>query len=429
MKRGAVLLIAALGFQLCISAQASPLATSSPRSVRWATRELSLPATDEGVPQAVVQLEVFRLPEGTSWSDVEAYCASGVLSPGDIALVDQRSTTNSASTPCYSMRWLNGNPLTWSGNGCRRFRRLEICGVFAARNLMGSAKMPTNIVVDSLADAGWEDVACRVASDAWRQAWASNAHADMPHRAVLGAIMKRVSEPKRSAFHAALVEVALEQARQGERDGSRAARHRPSCMLVELAEHLPPGSRAADLVGCLRTTGLQGSDTYIAVIRELRLTLVAERAYGEAVLGDPDPVGAFLDEAFWAGAATAVASLVPASLLPVDGTKPTAAQMEALKDAAIELQREERRASGVALFEALIGVGRDKEAQRLRAELVSRFPTPPISSGETPEGRELRKIIGSALPQVPLDERLVQAEARARANAATGSPPTAPGPN
>ncbi len=82
-----------------------------------------------------------------------------------------------------------------------------------------------------------------------------------------------------------------------------------------------------------RVRGMDGVDekTYTKLIRNLRATLVAERAYDDALAGDPDPIGGFLDEAFWSGMATGVARAFPSGLIPAPSTA-TAAEKWAIKD-------------------------------------------------------------------------------------------------
>ena len=120
------------GALLALTACASPPPPPPPPLVTLA------PA--EGV---VLTVDVFRVPEGVAWSEVESDCANGVWRPGDIEMVDRRQEPGSADQPCFRVQWTNGLKLRWEG--CDqlaypdqpRYRRFRILGVFAARAIVG----------------------------------------------------------------------------------------------------------------------------------------------------------------------------------------------------------------------------------------------------------------------------------------------------
>lgn len=385
------------------------------------TEQAQAPKVESGPLILVLEVEVFRLPEKSTWEDVVHYCAAGVFVPGDIAIVDRRIESDPPAKSCFRMRWLNGNPLTWEGDGCNRGRKLEICGVFAARNLVGSDNMPSNMVVDSLAEVGWTDEAVAVATREWLRAWASKPPGDLLE-GILNAAMKRLPEPQRTDLHCALSAEAVDQSRKA---ASRWERHIATRKLITLGTYLPKDSSAAAFVQRLRDAGLMGSDAYTTIIRELRALLVAERAYDMAIGGDPDPIDGYLDEVFWSGAASTAFSILPSALIPSMGGVTTLAQKSALKQGAIEMQREDRRAQGIILYEALLGSGRSADAERVKREIVNRYPTKPLPEGDTPEEKELREVMLEILPREDLATRLANAQARAtrvESDGATSTP-------
>jgi hypothetical protein len=149
------------------------------------------------------------------------------------------------------------------------------------------------------------------------------------------------------------------------------------------------------------------------VLQKLRPALVAERAYADALEGDPDPVGEYLDLASTSDLVTGAAGLVPSALIPAPSTA-TAAEKWAVKRATLEMMHELQRKDGLLLYEALVGAGRTADADRLKRELKSRYPVPPIPQGDSEEDVALRRALADVLPPGDLDSRLRAAEGRAK---------------
>jgi hypothetical protein len=74
-----------------------------------------------------------------------------------------------------------------------------------------------------------------------------------------------------------------------------------------------------------------------------------------------------------------------------------------------EMQRKE----GLLLYEALVGARRVADAERMKRELKSRYPVPPIPQGDSEEDVVLRRLLKDLLPPGDLDFRLREAEGRA----------------
>ena len=144
---------------------------------------------------------------------------------------------------------------------------------------------------------------------------------------------------------------------------------------------------------------------------------MAERAYADALEGDPDPVGEYLDLASTSDLVTGAAGLVPSALIPAPSTA-TAAEKWAVKQATLEAMYEMQRKDGLLLYEALVGAGRMADAERLRRELKSRYPVPTIPQGDSEEDVALRRLFKDFLPPGDLDVRIREAEDRAKGQGA-----------
>ena len=148
------------------------------------------------------------------------------------------------------------------------------------------------------------------------------------------------------------------------------------------------------------------------VLRHLRAALVAERAYVDALEGDPDPVGEYLDLASMSDLVTGAAGLFPSALIPAPSTA-TAAEKWGIKEGSRVMMYEMQRKEGLLLYEALVGAGRVADAERMKRELKSRYPVPPIPQGDSEEDVVLRRLRKDLLPPGDLDFRLREAEGRA----------------
>ena len=126
-----------------------------------------------------------------------------------------------------------------------------------------------------------------------------------------------------------------------------------------------------------------------------------------------DPVGEYLDLASTSDLVTGAAGLVPSALIPAPSTA-TAAEKWAVKRATLEGMYEMQRKDGLLLYEALVGAGRTADADRLKRELKSRYPVPPIPQGDSEEDVALRRLLKDVLPPGDLDSRLRAAEERAK---------------
>ncbi len=373
----------------------------------------------------VLSVDVFRLPEGVAWIEVEAECAKGVMVPGDIALVDRRADPAASGQPCFCVAWTNGLPQRWKGCGGlsypndARYRFFELSGVWAARALVGTFDMHPAFCARVLGEVGWYDEAVSFTERWWVWCWATRGSMSMGP--LLEAAVGVLPPDRQRALHESLTAEALEQGREGAESGDGWAMHRAAFKLVYLAKQPPAGATAASFTRRVRGMGRVDEKTYTKVIRNLRATLVAERAYDDALAGDPDPIGGFLDEAFWSGMATGVARAFPSGLIPAPSTA-TAAEKWAIKEGAILMQHEDRRKQGLVLYEALVGAGRTADADRLKRELKERYPVKPLPRGDSPEGEALRRLMDGMLPPGDLESRLHDAEARAIGAPVQGTP-------
>jgi len=89
-----------------------------------------------------------------------------------------------------------------------------------------------------------------------------------------------------------------------------------------------------------------------------------------------------------------------------------------VKQATLEGMYEMQRKDGLLLYEALVGAGRTADAERLKGELKSRYPVPPIPQGDCEEDVALRRALADLLPPGDLDSRLRAAEERAKGQGA-----------
>jgi hypothetical protein len=368
----------------------------------------------------VLMVEVFRLPHGVTWDAVTAYCSDGLLRPGDIEIRDRREEPDSADALCFRVAWANGLPQRWEGCGCDRFGRFELCGVAAARALTGTWvanrsrnklwRMPANISVAALVEVGWWDDASALAEREWAWSWEAGDSTGADN--TLDSALRGMPADRQVRLHDALVREALEQARRAQADGDGKAKHRAAFKLVSLGTRQPTGSCAAAFVRRLRESHAIDVENLAKILRHLRSQLVAERAYADALEGDPDPVREYLDLASTSDLVTGAAGLFPAALIPAPSTA-TAAEKWAIKEAVRFKMYETQRQDGLLLYEALVGAGRVADAERLQRELKSRYPVPPIPQGDSEEDVALRRALADLLPPGDLDSRLRAAEERA----------------
>ncbi len=373
-----------------------------------------------------LRVEVVRLPERVSWNDIAVYCASGVFAPGDIELIDARATVTqpvSADVPCFRVAWTNGLAQRWEGNPCNRGRTFELCGVSAARALVRPITVWESLsAFHMLREVGWEAEAVQLADFVWADARLPDSPSHHSARLLLESAMRELTEPTRVALFEKWTSEAIEGAQIGLRERDRRRTRVAEHELIKLAEHAPAGIAAASLIKRMRDADLVSTNLYCSVLHALRIPLVAEGAYAAAVDDDPDPVGAFSDEAFWRDLASLPFALVPAALLPVPYAR-TNEERAAVKEGALEMFKETQRADGIALYEALIARGRTREATRLEALLEDRCPTKPLPAATTPALQTLRDDLEQMIPRGSLTERLE--EARERAESRVTSPAVA----
>jgi len=365
---------------------------------------------------AVLVVDAYRVPEGQSWESIAADCAAGVRVAGDIALVDRRAEPGAAGGPCFRMAGTNGLPYRWEGCGLVRYpddpriRRYELTGVWAARALVG-ARTGRGGGLEQLIDAGWLDVAVTYAERRWL--WATDAGLYSDPLLIMEVAMRRLPRDRQVQLHGALVTQVLDQARSGAAEGDRRRTHLAAMKLNDLGRALPAGADASAFVRRVRESGALDAETLATLVRALRPVLVAQRAYADALEGDTDPVGHFVDQTFWLGMATGMFALVPSAVIPAP-SEATSADKAAVKEGALEGVREMERLKGLQLYEALVGTGRTADAERLKRELQSRYQVPTIPQGTTPEDVALRRVFADALPPGDLEARLRAAEERAQ---------------
>ena len=393
------------GALLALTACASPPPPPPPPLVTLA------PA--EGV---VLTVDVFRVPEGVAWSEVESDCANGVWRPGDIEMVDRRQEPGSADQPCFRVQWTNGLKLRWEG--CDqlaypdqpRYRRFRILGVFAARAIVGRGAWHSGGAARVLGEVGWYTEACTLAERALR--WSRAKPGGEIPQEILAGVMSGLPPDWQAKFHERMVVETINAVRQAQEDGDGFLQHRATYALVALGQHVPTGSSAAAFVRRVRDSGVLDVENLTKVLRHLRAALVAERAYVDALEGDPDPVGEYLDLASMSDLVTGAAGLFPSALIPAPSTA-TAAEKWGIKEGARLMMYEMQRKEGLLLYEALVGAGRVADAERMKRELKSRYPVPPIPQGDSEEDVVLRRLLKDLLPPGDLDFRLREAEGRA----------------
>jgi hypothetical protein len=365
----------------------------------------------------VLTLEVFRVPDGAEWAKIESDCARGIWEAGDIQLVDRRADPDREGEPCFRMSWLNGLPLRWEGCGelywpdQPRYRYFRVLGLQAARALAGTDRGRSGYLACVVGKAGWYDEACTLASQAIKRG-RGNPGREFT-KEILADAMPGLPPDWQVKFHDRILADTIDAMRQAQGEGDRFVQHHASLDLVALGEHMPKGSSSSSFVRRVRDAGVLDVENLEKVLQKLRPALVAERAYADALEGDPDPVGEYLDLASTSDLVTGAAGLVPSALIPAPSTA-TAAEKWAVKRATLEGMYEMQRKDGLLLYEALVGAGRTADADRLKRELKSRYPVPPIPQGDSEEDVALRRLLKDVLPPGDLDSRLRAAEERAK---------------
>ena len=365
----------------------------------------------------VLTLEVFRVPDGAEWAKIESDCARGIWEAGDIQLVDRRADPDREGEPCFRMSWLNGLPLRWEGCGelywpdQPRYRYFRVLGLQAARALAGTDRGRSGYLACVVGKAGWYDEACTLASQAIKRG-RGNPGREFT-KEILADAMPGLPPDWQVKFHDRILADTIDAMRQAQGEGDRFVQHHASLDLVALGEHMPKGSSSSSFVRRVRDAGVLDVENLEKVLQKLRPALVAERAYADALEGDPDPVGEYLDLASTSDFVTGAAWLVPSALIPAPSTA-TAAEKWAVKEAVRLQMHETQRQDGLLLYEALVGAGRVADAERLKRELKSRYPVPMIPQGDSEEDVALRRLLKDVLPPGDLDSRLRAAEERAK---------------
>lgn len=322
------------------------------------------------------------------------------------------------------MQWTNGLPQRWEGCGelfypdQPRYRKFQISGVEAARAMVDRFKEHPGYDARILAKVGWYDESIALAERAWQWAWANRGA--LSPEPILESAMAGLPPDRQVSLHELLVADAIDKARQAQTDGDGYRMHRAAFMFITLAKHVPAGSNAALFIRRVRESGVLNTKNLVKVLYHLRKTLVAERAYADALEGDPDPIGEFLSLASTSDLVTGVAGLFPSALMPAPSTA-TASQKWAIKVATLEMMHEDQRKEGIVLYEALVGAGRTADAERLKRELKSRYPVMAIPQGDSADDVALRRTLTDVLPPGDLDTRLREAEARAMGHAPANS--------
>jgi hypothetical protein len=362
-------------------------------------------------------MEVFRVPEGAEWAKIESDCARGIWQAGDIKLVDRRGDPGPEDDSCFRMRWLNGLPLRWEGCGelywpdQPRYRYFRVLGLQAARAVAGTDRGRSGYLACVVGKAGWYDEACTLAARAIK--WGRGNAGREATGEILADAMPGLPPDWQVKLHDHVLADTIDAMRQAQGEGDRFVQHHASLDLVALGEHMPKGSSSSSFVRRVRDAGVLDVKNLAKVLQKIRPALVAERAYADALEGDPDPVGEYLGLASTSDLATGAAGLVPSALIPAPSTA-TAAEKWAVKRATLEMMHELQRKDGLLLYEALVGAGRTADADRLKRELKSRYPVPPIPQGYSEEDVALRRALADVLPPGDLDSRLRAAEERAR---------------
>jgi hypothetical protein len=366
-------------------------------------------------------MEVFRVPEGAEWAKIESDCARGIWEAGDIKLVDRRGDPGREGEPCFRMRWLNGLPLGWEGCGelywpdQPRYRYFRVLGLQAARAIAGTDRGRSGCLACVVGKAGWYDEACTLASQAIK--WGRGKAGRESSGEILADAMPGLPPDWQVKLHDRILTDTIEAMRRAQGEGDRFVQHHASLDLVALGEHMPKGGSSSSFVRRVRDAGVLDVKNLAKVLQKLRPALVAERAYADALEGDPDPVGEYLGLASTSDLVTGAAGLVPSALIPAPSTA-TAAEKWAVKRATLEEMYEMQRKDGLLLYEALVGAGRMADAERLKRELKSRYPVPTIPQGDSEEDVALRRLLKDFLPPGDLDARLRGAEERAKGQGA-----------
>ena len=369
------------------------------------------------VERHVLTLEVFRVPEGAEWAKIESDCARGIWQAGDIKLVDRRGDPGPEDDSCFRMRWLNGLPLRWEGCGelywpdQPRYRYFRVLGLQAARAVAGTDRGRSGYLACVVGKAGWYDEACTLAARAIK--WGRGNAGREATGEILADAMPGLPPDWQVKLHDHALADTIDAMRQAQGEGDRFVQHHASLDLVALGEHMPKGSSSSSFVRRVRDAGVLDVKNLAKVLQKIRPALVADRAYADALEGDPDPVGEYLGLASTSDLVTGAAGLVPSALIPAPSTA-TAAEKWAVKRATLEGMYEMQRKDGLLLYEALVGAGRTADADRLKRELKSRYPVPPIPQGDSEEDVALRRALADVLPPGDLDSRLRAAEGRAK---------------
>lgn len=235
----------------------------------------------------MLTVDVFRVPEGVAWPEVESDCANGVWRPGDIEMVDRRHEPGSADQPCFRVQWTNGLKLRWEG--CDqlaypdqpRYRRFRILGVFAARAIVGRGAWHSGGAARVLGEVGWYTEACTLAERALR--WSRAKPGGEIPQEILAGVMSGLPPDWQAKFHERMVVETINAVRQAQEDGDGFLQHRATYALVALGQHVPTGSSAAAFVRRVRDSGVLDVENLTKVLRHLRAALVAERAYVDAL--------------------------------------------------------------------------------------------------------------------------------------------------
>lgn len=337
-----------------------------------------LPATGTHAPGSpILRIEVRSLPEGFTFGNVQTSCLAGVATPGDIELIDLQDQVETNESPPIRVLLLDGSGLVWEGEAERSWFQgipLDIAGYRAACARPGGRDFWRWECVRTVALAGWTDAAVVTAEKWWIALHATvEAQRILQSYSFIDSTHSCIPEPQRSE----LWQQWLSDAIAGMSNSSdRHARRFGGLHAGYLLEHPVDGLDARSIVKQMDDAGLRGSDPYLWVVRETRAQLVEQCEYAISIDGDANPVGAWLDEEFMRGIAGIPLKLVPMSIVPFPyADKATPAQREEVRQGTFELMDTMYREKGMATYEALVARNRMPEADRMKRELLSRFPT------------------------------------------------------
>lgn len=354
------------------------------RAQRAAAYEVfRLPASGTHAPGSpILRIEVRRLPEGFTFASVQTTCAEGVATPGDVELIDLQDQIESKDSPAFRVTLLDGSGLVWEGEAKRSWWRgtpLDIAGYIAACARPGGRNFWRAESASAVARAGWTVEAVVTA-----RAWWNALHSSVEARRFIGtyhfirSTHAGIPEPERSELWQEWLTGAIAGMNNSD---DRHARRFGGLDAQELLEHPVDGLDAGSIVKQMDDAGLRGSKPYLWVVRESRDKLVEQQEYAIAIDGDPNPIGAWLDDEFMRGIAELPIRLVPASMIPFPyADKATPAQREEVKEGAFELMDKTYRAKGMAIYEALVARNRMQEADRMKRELLSRLKTETLAA-------------------------------------------------